>query len=157
GVVRSWTGIAGVVIVALVVLTAVVGPYVSPKSPNDGDITRRHLGPSVEHPLGTDFLGRDQLSRVLPGARPSVFSAFAVMGATVAIALVVGVAAGYLGGLIDAVLMRLVEVVLAFPSLILALAVAGFLGPGLRNALIALTCVWWAGFARIIRGQVLAV
>jgi len=156
-VIAGGTGFAGVVVVSLVLFAALFGPAISPKSAIDGEIVDRHQGPSIEHPLGTDFLGRDQLARVLHGARPSLFAAFGVMAATVAIALVVGVTSGYLGGLIDAVLMRLVEVVLAFPSLILALAVAGFLGPGLRNALIALIAVWWAGFARIIRGQVLSV
>lgn len=156
-VLKCPTGAVGALLVGLVVFAAVAGPALSPYDPLRAELTERHRGVSLEHPLGTDFLGRDQLSRVLYGAGPSVFSALGVMGATLLIALVIGVTAGYLGGLVDAVLMRFVEVVLSFPTLILALAVAGFLGPGLQNALIALVIVWWAGFARIIRGQVLAV
>ena len=150
-------GALGSIIVVGVVLAAIVGPALSPADPIDGEIAEKHQGPSLAHPLGTDFLGRDQLARVLHGARASVFSALALMAVTIAISVVVGVTAGFLGGVVDAILMRLVEVVLAFPSLMLALAVAGFLGPGLRNALIALGAVWWAGFARIVRAQVLSL
>jgi peptide/nickel transport system permease protein len=153
----SKTGAAGAIVVVIVIFAAVAGPYISPHSPIDGEIVDKHQGPSLHHPLGTDFLGRDQLARVLYGARVSVFAAIGLMTVTILIALVVGLTAGYLGGAIDAILMRFVEMVLAFPSLMLALAVAGFLGPGLRNALIALGAVWWAGFARIIRGQVVEV
>lgn len=156
-ILATGTGKAGAAIVLVVLFAAVFGGLVAPHSPTDSEIVDRHQGPGLSHPLGTDFLGRDQLSRVLYGARPSIFSAGGVVVVTVAIALLVGLAAGYFGGLVDVVLMRIVEVVLAFPSLILALAVAGFLGPGLRNAFIALIAVWWAGFARIIRGQVMAL
>ncbi|MFN0094115.1 MAG: ABC transporter permease [Dehalococcoidia bacterium] len=156
-ILRTKAGLAGATLVALVLFAAVAGPWIAPASPVDGDLAARHLGPSWGHPLGTDFLGRDQLARVLFGARTSVLVAILVMAVTVTISVTVGVVAGYFGGFIDALLMRIVDIVLAFPSLILALAVAGFLGPGLRNAVIALCAVWWAGFARVIRGQVLVV
>lgn len=150
-------GLAGSAIVGVVLLAALIGPAVAPHSPIDGELTRRNEGPSLAHPLGTDFLGRDQLSRVLHGARVSVLAALALMTVTATIGLAVGLTAGFFGGVIDTLLMRLVDIVLAFPSLLLALAVAGMLGPGLQNALIALGAVWWAGFARIVRGEVLAV
>ncbi len=156
-ILASKTGLLGALMVAIVLATTVAGAWVSPHDPIKADLVSRHQGSSLTHPAGTDFLGRDQLSRILHGARPSVLSALAVMSLTMIIALVVGITAGSFGGVVDAVLMRLVEVVLAFPTLILAIAVAGFLGPGLNNALIALVAVWWAGFARIIRGQVLAI
>lgn len=154
---RNRSALLGAGIVGLVLIAAALGPEMAPYDPTAGEIVEKHQGISRAHPLGTDFLGRDQLSRVLHGARTSVFAAIALMGVIVTIAVVVGVTAGYLGGMVDAVLMRIVDVVLAFPTLVLALAIAGFLGPGLRNALIAIAVVWWAGFARIIRGQVLAV
>lgn len=142
---------------AIVLLAALIGPAVAPYDPTSGDIVERHAGISAQHLLGTDYLGRDQLSRILHGARTSVLSALALISGIVTVAVVVGVIAGYLGGLIDAVMMRIVDVVLAFPSLVLALAIAGLLGPGLRNALIALLCVWWADLARVVRAEVLAV
>lgn len=154
---RNPLGLVGAGIVGIVVLAALIGPSVAPYDPTEGDILEKHQGFSAKHLLGTDYLGRDQLSRILHGARTSVISALALMGGIVAVAVVVGVIAGYSGGIVDAVLMRIVDVVLAFPSLVLALAIAGMLGPGLRNALLALLCVWWADLARIVRGEVLAV
>ena len=153
----SRSAMVGTVLVLLVVATAVVGPHVAPHDPLEGNLLARHEAPSGSHLLGTDFLGRDQLSRLLHGARTSVLAGVGLMAAIILIATVVGVAAGYLGGLVDAFLMRVVDVVLAFPSFILALAIVGFLGIGLQNILIALGAVWWAGFARVIRGQVLAL
>jgi ABC-type dipeptide/oligopeptide/nickel transport system permease subunit len=150
-------GQLGLLLVGIVMLASFAGPWISPRSPIDGDLLERHQGPSVDHPLGTDFLGRDQLARVLHGARASVVAAVGLIAATVLIAMVVGVTSGYFARWVDALLMRVVDIVLAFPTLLLALAVAGFLGPGLRNALVALLAVWWAGFARVIRGQVLTL
>jgi peptide/nickel transport system permease protein len=154
---RNRLAVLGAVIVTLVVLAALIGPYVAPYDPINGEILDRHQGFSAAHPLGTDFLGRDQLSRLLHGARASFFAALAVTVAVITIATVVGVTAGYCGGTIDAALMRLVDMILAFPSLILSLALIGFLGPGLDKALFAMIAASWAGFARIIRGQTLAV
>ena len=142
---------------ACVVFAALFGPWIAPYDPINGDILDRHQGFSRAHPLGTDFLGRDQLSRLLHGARASFFAALAVTVAVITIATVVGVTAGFCGGGVDAALMRFADMILAFPSLILSLALIGFLGPGLDKALIAMTIASWAGFARIIRGQVLAV
>jgi peptide/nickel transport system permease protein len=154
---RNRLAVLGAGIVACVVFAALFGPWIAPYDPINGDIAERHQGFSRAHPLGTDFLGRDQLSRLLHGARASFFAALAVTIAVVTIATVVGVTAGYGGGAVDGVLMRLADMVLAFPSLILSLALIGFLGPGLDKALIAITAASWAGSARIIRGQVLAV
>ena len=154
---RNRLAVVGAVIVATVVFAALFGPYVAPYDPINGEILDRHQGFSAAHPLGTDFLGRDQLSRLLHGARASFFAALAVTIAVITIATVVGVSAGYCGGAVDATLMRFVDMILAFPSLILSLALIGFLGPGLDKALIAMVVASWAGFARIIRGQTLAV
>lgn len=155
--VRRPAGMAGVGLIVLACLTALLGPVVLGVSPIDGTLKQRHLGPSRTHPFGTDFLGRDILARIVHGARTSLGAASLVMCVTIAIAVAVGVAAGYAGGRVDAVLMRLTAVVLAFPSLVLALAVAGLLGPSLRNAMVALTLAWWAGPARIVRAEVLSI
>jgi peptide/nickel transport system permease protein len=154
---RNRLALLGAGIVLCVVLAALFGPLLAPYDPINAEITDKHQGISVAHPLGTDFLGRDQLSRLLHGARASFFAALAVTVAVIGIATVVGVSAGFAGGGVDATLMRLADMILAFPSLILALALIGFLGPGLDKALLALIVASWAGFARIIRGQVLAV
>jgi peptide/nickel transport system permease protein len=154
---RNRLALLGAGIVACVVFAALFGPWIAPYDPINGDILERHQGFSRAHPLGTDYLGRDQLSRLLHGARASFFAALAVTVAVITIATVVGVSAGFVGGGVDAALMRFADMILAFPSLILSLALIGFLGPGLDKALIAMTIASWAGFARIIRGQVLAV
>lgn len=156
-VLRRPAGIVGFGFVLVALATALVGPVIYAGSPTEGDLTLRHLGFSLAHPLGTDFLGRDQLARIVHGARTSLGVAVLVMVLTITIAVIVGVTSGYVGGLVDAVLMRTTDVVLAFPTLILALAVAGLLGPSLHNAIIALVAVWWSGLARVVRSEVLSI
>ncbi|MGH3696854.1 MAG: ABC transporter permease [Pseudonocardiaceae bacterium] len=154
---RNPAAVAGGVIVVLVVALALFGPLLAPGSPIDGELGDRLAGPSGAHLLGTDALGRDQLSRLLHGGRTTVLLAAGMMAVTALIAVLVGLVAGFLGGVVDAVLMRLSDIVLAFPSLVLALAIAGFLGPGLTNMALALVAVWWASLARVVRGQVVAL
>ena len=120
-------------------------------------VARRLQPPSAEHWLGTDALGRDVLSRTLHGARFSLLIAAVVVGAAVALGSLLGALAGFLGGWVEAVVMRLVDVTLAFPPVLLAMAVAATLGPGLENAAVALIAVWWPVYARLMRGQVLEV
>jgi peptide/nickel transport system permease protein len=113
--------------------------------------------PSGTHLLGTDALGRDVLSRALSGARYSLpVSALAIV-VSVAFGSLVGAVAGYLGGWVDAVLMRIADIVMAFPAILLAMAVAAGLGPGLTNAMVAIIVVWWPIYARLMRGQVLSI
>jgi peptide/nickel transport system permease protein len=152
---RDGGTILGTMMMLVIVLSALAAPLIAPHSP-----TRQHLSdafamPSMTYPLGTDHLGRDLLSRVLFGARTTLGATALVLAVVLVVAIVVGVVAGYAGGWIDALLMRLVDLVLAFPGLLLAVAVAGTLGPGLLNATLALALVWWAGYARLIRGLVL--
>jgi peptide/nickel transport system permease protein len=120
-------------------------------------VARRLQAPSADHWLGTDALGRDVLSRTLNGARFSLLIAAVVVGAAVVLGSFLGALAGFLGGWVDTVVMRLVDIVLAFPPVLLAMAVAATLGPGLENAAVALIAVWWPVYARLMRGQVLEV
>jgi peptide/nickel transport system permease protein len=147
----------GLFFVTLVVLSAVFAPVIAPEGPNDQDLFNRLEPPSAEHPMGTDDLGRDVLSRLLYGARISLLIAVIVVTITLAIGTAVGVIAGYAGGWVDEALMRLVDVLLAFPGILLALVIAGILGPSLTNIMIALAVVGWTQYARIIRGSVLSV
>jgi peptide/nickel transport system permease protein len=120
-------------------------------------VARRLQPPSWEHWLGTDVLGRDVLSRTLHGARYSIAIAVVVVAAAVAIGSLLGALAGFFGGLFGGAIMRLVDVTLSFPPVLLAMAVAASLGPGLENAAIAMVLVWWPVYARLMRAQVLEV
>ncbi|MEK8131661.1 nickel transporter permease [Paenibacillus filicis] len=149
-----WTG---GIIVMTAVLVGLFAPYLTPTDPLLVNIEIRLSPPSPEYPLGTDHLGRSVLSRLIAGTRVSLFYALLVLGAVLIISVPIGLVAGYVGGRTDQVLMRIIDMVLAFPSLILSLAIAGLLGPSLRNLLLAFVLVWWAGYARIIRGIVLQI
>ncbi len=120
-------------------------------------VARRLQPPSGAHWLGTDALGRDVLSRTLHGARISLMIAAVVVAAAVALGAFLGALAGFVGGWVDGLVMRLVDVTLAFPPVLLAMAVAATLGPGLENAAVALVAVWWPVYARLMRAQVLEV
>lgn len=154
--VQDRTAQIGLVLVALCAVIAVLGPVLAPHDPL-AVTTERLRRPGAGHLLGTDGLGRDLLSRLLHGARLSLGSATLAAGLVSVIGLVVGTAAGHLGGVTDKVLMRLVDVVLAIPGLVLALAVAGLFRPSLLSVMLALVTVWWAGYARIVRGLVLSI
>jgi len=151
------TALAGLVIVVFIVLIALAAPLLAPHDPNAQDVLHRLQPPSGEHLLGTDNLGRDELSRLLYGARVSLFATLAVGAGILLIGIVVGTVSGLGGGLVDGLIMRVVDVLLAFPSLLLALAVAGTLGPGLLHLALAMTAVWWVEYARLVRGLVLTV
>jgi peptide/nickel transport system permease protein len=151
------TALAGLVIVTIVVVLALAAPLIAPHDPDLQDVANRLADPSSEHLLGTDNLGRDELSRLLYGARVSLLATLAIGVAILTVGLVVGTIAGMAGGFVDGLIMRIVDVLLAFPSLLLALAIAGTLGPGLRNLALAIVLIWWCTYARLVRGLVLAV
>lgn len=131
--------------------------HLAPYDPTAQHLEDRLQPPSAEYLLGTDQLGRDILSRLMVGARLSLSIALTVVAISLTIGTVVGVVSGYAGGWVDEVLMRFVDVVLAFPGLLLALVIAGILGPSLTNIMIALAVVGWTQYARIVRGSVLSV
>ncbi|MDR7554447.1 MAG: ABC transporter permease [Armatimonadota bacterium] len=154
---RSRAAMLGLAVVGLWALVAVCAPWLAPHSPTEQHLADRLSPPSARYPLGTDELGRDVLSRVLFGARLSIPTALGVVALTALLGTVLGAVSGYAGGVVDDALMRTSDAVLAFPSLILAMAITAALGPGLRNALLAMVLVLWPEYARIVRGQVLSL
>ncbi|MEA3340624.1 MAG: nickel transporter permease, partial [Chloroflexota bacterium] len=132
-------------------------PLIAPYDPLSIDVSNGLAAPSWTHLLGTDHLGRDVLSRLLFGARASLGAAGAVVVIVTTIGVAVATVAGFCGGWVDESIMRLVDTVLAFPSIILALVVAGLLGPGLRNVVLGMTMVRWAGYARVVRSLILSL
>ncbi len=153
---RSWSGRAGLIVGAWVLLAVSLGPLLVPYDPDRIDLSDKLAPPGVKHWLGADQFGRDQLARLLDGGRRSLGAALIVLVSVLAIGLVTGITAGMGGGIIDAVLMRIVDVLLALPSLVLALAIVGILGVGFQNLLLALISSWWAYYARLVRSYVLA-
>ena len=142
----------GLFMVASLLLAGLLAPWLPLDDPTKINLPERLLPPSPEHLFGTDHLGRDSFSRMIYGARMTLLAAAATLALSMTIALAVGTLSGFYGGWPDTALMGVVDLLLAFPSLILALAVAGALGPGLLNVLLAVGAVWWVGHARIIRG-----
>jgi peptide/nickel transport system permease protein len=147
--------LVGLLLLALLVVVALLAPWISPHDPIAVDADNARLPPGAGHLLGTDELGRDVLSRVFWGGRISLPVAFVAVAVGLAVGGLTGVAAGYRGGLTDLLLMRLVDAILAFPALILAIALVAALGPSLRNAMIAIGVVQVPVYARLTRAQVL--
>ncbi|UYM06671.1 ABC transporter permease [Solicola gregarius] len=154
---RNPISLAGCVVLVAVVAAALFGPLLAPYGVNDTDITRALQGPSSAHWFGTDDLGRDQFSRVLVAARVSMEVALVSVGISLVAGVTIGLAAGFLAGKTDSVLMRIVDVLFAFPVLLLALAIVAVLGPGLTSAMIAIGVVYTPIFARVTRASTLSV
>lgn len=154
---RDRAAVAGAVLLLLFVLASIFAPLLTPYGPNATDFTNTLAGPSVHHLLGTDDLGRDELTRILYGGRVSIGMAAVAAAVSAAIGLTLGLVSGYFGGLFDLVLMRVVDGLQALPGLLLAFAVAGLLGAGLLNIEIAVIAVWWTGYARVVRSMVLSL
>jgi peptide/nickel transport system permease protein len=146
----------GLVIIGLLLATALFAPLLAPADPLGIDLKGELEGPGPGHPLGQDKLGRDILSQVIYGSRVSLVVALVVVGISLIIGVALGATAGYFGGVFDTVLMRIVDILLAFPGILLAIALAGVLGPSLKNIILALCVLGWVGYARLVRGQVLA-
>lgn len=143
----------GVSLIALLVLVAVFAPWLSGFNPNLQNIPERLLPPSASHWLGTDGFGRDLFTRLLYGARPTLLLVLLVLLLTLPIGVLVGVTAGFYGGWPERILMRLTDVVMAFPQLVLALAFVAILGPGLLNGALALSLTAWPAYARQARAE----
>ncbi|MCI2105443.1 MAG: ABC transporter permease [Intestinimonas sp.] len=145
------------VLVAVLCIFCLAAPSLLPNDPSQAHLLAAKQPPSTRYPFGTDWLGRCVCSRVLAGASTSVFSALTIVGLTLAVGCAVGIVCGYFGGVVDTVLMRVVDIFLAFPGMVLALAVAGMLGPGLKNAVLALAATGWPQYARLTRSYVLSL
>ena len=138
-------------------LISLLAPYIAPNDPYAVDLTKTLQSPSKEFLFGTDSLGRCVFSRVLYGANRTIFSAIIVVLITFLFGTTVGIISGYIGGKIDRLIMRIVDVFLAFPGLVLAIAVAGLLGGSMINAMIAISLISWTKYARIARSKVLEI
>ena len=151
---------AGMLIVAVIVVVAVFAPLLAPYPADAGSVTHPEISlqaPSLHHLFGTDQVGRDVFSRVLYGARVSPVIAFFVLLIACVIGVPLGIAAGYFGGVIDEVIMRVTDVFLAFPALLLSLAFVAVLSPSLTSVTIAMAIAWWPWYTRLIRGQAASV
>jgi peptide/nickel transport system permease protein len=148
---------SGLLLTVTLIVIAVAAPLLAPADPYHQDTARRLEAPSDQHPLGLDDLGRDVLSRILYGARVSLRVGFSVVILASVTGVTLGAIAGYFGGMIDVLVMRLCDILLAFPGILLAIALVAVLGPNLNNVILALATIGWVGYARLVRGQVLKV
>lgn len=156
-VIENRFALFGLVVVTVLILTAVFAPLIAPYDPAAQNYGALKQSPSVEHPFGTDTYGRDVFSRVVFGSRYAVFLGVVIVGIEMIIGVTIGLVAGYYGGWTEGVLMRLVDISLSMPALVLALAIAGMLGGGLFPLIVAVSLVGWRGFARLVRGDVKSV
>ena len=145
------------ILAILVVIVAVLAPYIVPKDPFLAEMGKSLQKPSAEHIFGTDILGRDLFSRVIYGSRYSLFITLILVATIFIIGTFLGVIAGYFGGIVDMIIMRIGDMMIAFPGLILAIAIAGLLGPSVSNAIIAISSVAWTKYARLSRSMVIKV
>jgi len=155
--IRSRTGLLGTFVLLVVTLMAVFAAQVAPYNPTRQDFRVEREPPSLEHLMGTDEFGRDVLSRVIWGARASLAAGTVAASIALAVGLLLGMVAAFYGSRLDSFIMRVMDVILAFPYLLLAIAVVAILGPGLLNAMIAIGIVYIPHYARVVRGAVLAV
>lgn len=154
---KNFAFTAGLVLTVLLVLAALAAPLLAPHDPFAQDTQRRLEAPSDSHLLGLDDLGRDVLSRIVWGARVSLRVGFSVVILASLVGVTLGAMSGYFGGVIDILVMRLCDILLAFPGILLAIALVAVLGPSLNNVILALATIGWVGYARLVRGQVLKV
>lgn len=145
----------GLLIVLIAAIAALIGPTLSPYDPAAQELARRLEGPTLAHPFGLDELGRDILARILSGARISLLVGLAVVSVSSIVGMLLGSVAGYFGGRVDDVISRVIDVLMAFPGILLAIALVAVLGPSLTNVVFALSIIGWVGYARLVRGQAL--
>jgi peptide/nickel transport system permease protein len=145
----------GLGIVAIAALAAAVGPALAPVDPAAQQLALRLAGPSAAHPFGLDELGRDILARVLAGARISFLVGIVVVSVSASVGTLLGAVAGYFGGALDEIISRVIDTLLAFPGMLLSIALVAVLGPSLGNVLLAMAVIGWVSYARLVRGQVL--
>ena len=146
------------ILAILICLVAVFAPQIcGDVDPTAGDLSQAIMAPSAEHRFGTDKMGRDIFARVIYGARASLSSTLILVAVILVLGTLLGIISGYFGGWVDAVIMRIADMMIAFPGLVLAIAVAGILGPSMRNAVIAISLVSWPKYARLARSLVMKI
>jgi peptide/nickel transport system permease protein len=153
---RDRLALVGLILVIGLIVIAILAPWLAPypaQGRGAANVVDANLAPSLTHPFGTDDLGRDMLSRILMGARPALLISVSVVAAAAAIGVPLGAIAGYRGGWLDSVLMRVTEIFQSFPPLLLAMVVVALLGPDLKNAALALVVSWWPWYARLVRAE----
>ncbi len=148
-------GLVGLVIVSITILVALFASYLAPYDPYEQHIEEALRGPSTAHWLGQDDLGRDILSRIIYGSRISLMVGFVTVSVSALLGTLLGAISGYFGGWVDEILMRITDILLAFPGILLAIGIMAILGPSLNNVIIALCIVGWKSYARLVRGEVL--
>jgi peptide/nickel transport system permease protein len=148
---------AGVAVLILLALSSLLAPLLAPHDPLRQNLDQDLVAYSSDHPLGTDKLGRDILSRTIYGGRISLLTGIATVLISLAIGVLAGSLSGYFGGWLDLLLMRLVDILMAFPGILLAIALTAVLGPGLNHVILALCLIGWTGYARLVRGEILSL
>lgn len=156
-VVQHRLSLTGGIIILLLVCIAVLAPHIAPHDPARVDLNQSLTAPDANFPMGTNKLGRCIMSQMIYGARITLGAGALVVLTTAAIGMMMGIVSAYFGGLIDEMIMRFVDVMLALPGIILALIIAGLLGPGIFNLMLALVVTGWTGFARVVRSTVLSL
>lgn len=154
---KSKSALVGMAIVVFFIILAFIGPFIAPYGDNDQQLTQRLLAPSSEHWFGTDDLGRDIFSRILHGTRISLTVGFTAVAMSAIVGTFLGIIAGYYGRWVDTIISRIFDIMLAFPSILLAIAIVSVLGPSLQNALIAIAIINVPNFGRLIRSRVLTI
>jgi peptide/nickel transport system permease protein len=154
---RNFAFTAGLILTVSLIFVALAAPLLAPYDPDAQDTARRLEPPSKQHLLGLDDLGRDVLSRILFGARVSLRVGFSVVILASLVGVTLGAVSGYFGGAVDLIVMRICDILLAFPGILLSIALVAVLGPSLNNVIMALAITGWVGYARLVRGQVLKV
>jgi peptide/nickel transport system permease protein len=154
---RNRFAVVGLCIVALLIIIALFAPLIAPYNPSAQHYNAVKQSPSLEHPFGTDAYGRDVFSRVVYGSRYTVFLGVVIVGIQMLVGVSLGLIAGYYGRYVESIIMRLVDISLSIPAIVLALAIAGTLGGGLFPLVIAVSLVGWRGFARLVRGDVKSI
>ncbi|MBF0240319.1 MAG: ABC transporter permease [SAR324 cluster bacterium] len=153
---KKLTGLTLFILICFL-LPAVLAPWLAPFSPEEMDLVAQLEGPTVRHWLGMDQNGSDILSRMLYGARISLYVGFWVVGISSLVGISIGLISGYYGGWLDSIIMRIVDILMAFPGLLLAIALVAVMGPDINNVVFALTVLGWVSYTRLVRGQVLSV
>lgn len=154
---RSPLTIVGIALVLIILLTALFAPLIATHSPTEVDLLSKLEAPSAEHYFGTDEVGRDIFSRIVYGTRISLRIGLLVVLISFPVGTILGAIAGYIGGRVDQVIMRITDIFLSFPGIILAMSIAAALGPSIENVMLALAATWWPWYTRIVRSSVLSI